>query len=241
MQCHNTRNGLHNDSVPLSYSSMFPHTPSQADILMGQNSYFTGITGTTTVFVSKHANIGDTCATCHMQLNPDNPNNAAYSHEFAIPSADQGQLCANCHGSGVNGYGLQTEVQGLLSTINTAILSDASNVINNSTPIVYAGLQPLTLPVTVTGISGYGTANVSLTDSGSHTLSIAIDQITTTTGKVFPIDGSNITSTVVVKSLWNYSLVNTEGSNGIHNPTYELTILNNTLTCLNNPASGICQ
>lgn len=242
MQCHNTRNGLHNDSVPLTYSSMFPHTPSQADILMGQNSYFTGITGTTTVYVSKHANVADTCVTCHMQLNPNNPWSASFSHEFDIPNADQGQLCANCHGSTeVTGYGLQTEVQGLLSTIHAAILTDAAAVINSSASTVYAGTQALTLPVTVTGISGYGTANVALTDATSTTVSIAINKITTTTGYVFPIDGTNITSTVVIKSLWNYGLVDTEGSYGIHNPTYELTILNNTLSCLNDPTGVSCQ
>ncbi|MGC8756682.1 MAG: hypothetical protein ACP5QW_09205, partial [bacterium] len=36
-----------------------------------------------------------------------------------------------------------------------------------------------------------------------------------------------------VKAGWNYALVEGDGSLGIHNPTYVLTILNNTLYQLN--------
>ncbi len=242
MQCHNQRNGLHNESVPLTYSTMFPHTPSQADILMGENAYFCGITGTTTIYVSKHANIADTCATCHMQYNPDR-GIATYGHTFAIGAANQidqldpsvATVCANCHGTGVDGSGLQTEVQGLLNTIQTAILSDASAVINAASPLYLGNTQITAVPVTVTGFSGYGMANLTITDNnGTVYSSVAINTITTgtSTGYVFPIDGSNVTATSIMESIWNYSLVNNDGSLGIHNPTYVLTILNNTLNTL---------
>ncbi len=242
MQCHNTRNGLHNDSIAIANYSA-PHTPSQADILMGQNSYFTGITGTTTVFVSKHANIGDTCVTCHMQLNPDNPYNAAYSHEFAIDNSQQGQLCANCHGSGVDGYGLQTEVQGLLSQLQTKLSNDvmaAINVSGTSYTIWASNTQTIATPVTAAVFSEvHGQEGYQLWDSSTATFTLAMGSITATTvgGStsflVFPLNSAaNPTATTLVKAGWNYALTNSEGSYGIHNPTYVLTILNNTLNQL---------
>ncbi|MCL4478725.1 MAG: carboxypeptidase regulatory-like domain-containing protein [Deltaproteobacteria bacterium] len=241
MQCHNTRNGLHNDSTGISNYSA-PHTPSQADILMGQNSYFTGITGTTTIFVSKHANIGDTCATCHMQLNPDNPNNAAYSHEFAISNADQGQLCANCHGSGVTGYGLQTEVQGLLNQLETNLSNTVIAAINFSASSGYtiwaSNTKTIATPVTAAAFSEvHGQQGYQLWDSSNATFTLAIGSITATTGSapgpVFWINSAaNPLTTTVLEAGWNYALVDSEGSLGIHNPTYVLTILNNTLNQL---------
>ncbi|MCL4557178.1 MAG: carboxypeptidase regulatory-like domain-containing protein, partial [Deltaproteobacteria bacterium] len=131
MQCHNTRNNLHNESVSLTaYGQPYvaPHTPSQTDILMGQNSYFTGITGTTTIYVSKHANIADTCVTCHMTYNP----NGSSMHVWTINPQDKGALCQNCHGSGVTGDGLQTEVQGLLNQLEAKLGGDVAAAISFS-------------------------------------------------------------------------------------------------------------
>ena len=218
-----------------------PHTPSQADILMGENSYFTGITGTTTIFVSKHANIGDTCVTFHMQLNPDNPNNAAYSHEFAIDNSQQGQLCANCHGStSVTGYGLQTEVQGLLSQLQTKLSNDvvaAMNVSSSSYTIWIGASQPA-MPITAAVFTEvHGQQGYQVWDNAGATYTNSLGAFTASTGTssfpVFPLNSAaNPTATTIVKAGWNYALTNSEGSYGIHNPTYVLTILNNTLNQL---------
>lgn len=242
MQCHNTRNGLHNDSIPVTNYTA-PHTPSQADILMGQNSYFTGITGTTTIYVSKHANIGDTCVTCHMQLNPDNPWGAAFSHEFSIPNSEQGQLCANCHGTGVNGYGLQTEVQDLLNQLQTKLSNDvmaAINVSATSYTIWASNTQTIATPITAAVFSEvHGQEGYQMWDSTGATYTLAMGSITATTSggstsfPVFPLNSAaNPVATILVKAGWNYALTNSEGSYGIHNPTYVLTILNNTLNQL---------
>ncbi len=240
MQCHNTRNGLHNDSTGISNYSA-PHTPSQADILMGQNSYFTGITGTTTIFVSKHANIGDTCVTCHMQLNPDNPNNAAYSHEFAIDNSQQGQLCANCHGSSsVTGYGLQTEVQGLLSQLQTKLSNDviAAMTVSSSSYTIWIGASQPAMPITAAVFTEvHGQQGYQVWDNAGATYTNSLGSFTASTGTssfpVFPLNSAaNPTATTIVKAGWNYALTNSEGSYGIHNPTYVLTILNNSLNQL---------
>ncbi len=242
MECHNTRNGLHNDSTGISNYSA-PHTPSQTDILMGQNSYFTGITGTSTIYVSKHANLSDTCVTCHMELNPNNPGGATYAHTFNIIQSEQGQLCQNCHGSGVNGYGLQTEVQGLLNQLQTKLSNDvmaAVNVSSSSYTIWASNTQTIATPVTAAVFSEvHGQQGYQLWDSSGATYTLAMGSITATTSSgsnsfpVFPLNSvANPTATTFVKAGWNYALVNSEGSLGIHNPTYVLTILDNTLNQL---------
>ncbi|MCL4478225.1 MAG: carboxypeptidase regulatory-like domain-containing protein [Deltaproteobacteria bacterium] len=235
MLCHNTRNGLHNDSTGIAdYEA--PHTPSQADILMGQNSYFTGITGTTTIYVSKHANLSDTCVTCHMTFNPNNPGGAPSSHVWTINPQDKGALCQNCHGVGTTGDGLQTEVTGLLNKLDTKLSNDVQTAINFSagTNSIYLGTtSPVATPVTVsTFISTRGQEGYVITDSSNITYTVAVSSITTGTftGYVFPLNNAaNPTATTIVEAGWNYSLVNSDGSLGIHNPTYILTILDNSI------------
>lgn len=134
MSCHNTRNGinrvknadgtvvedvpfLHEDSDPVgsvltSYSA--PHRPAQADVFMGHNAYF--VSGTN---ISRHAAIEDTCVTCHMTLVPDyvNPTTGAgqgANHKFSITPE---QVCSKCHGDGVTGAPLQTQVHNLLEQL----------------------------------------------------------------------------------------------------------------------------
>jgi hypothetical protein len=210
---------------------------------MGENSYFTGISGTTTIFVSKHANIGDTCVGCHMELNPNNPGGAAYAHTFDIVQSEQGQLCQNCHGSGVNGYGLQTEVQSLLNQLETKLANDVVNAINYSatTYTIWASsTQTIATPVTAAAFSEvHGQQGYQLWDSNGATYTVAMGSITATTAggstsfPVFPLNSAaNPTATTLVKAGWNYALVEGDGSFGIHNPTYILTILNNTLNQL---------
>ena len=239
MQCHNTRNGLHNDSVLLTNYSA-PHTPSQADILMGENSYFTGITGTTTIFVSKHANISDTCVTCHMVDNPNNAGGAPTSHVWTINSADKGAICQNCHGVGTTGDGLQTEVQGLLSQLQTKLSNDVVTAMNvsSSSYTIWIGASQPAMPITAAVFTEvHGQQGYQVWDNASATYTNSLGAFTASTGSssfpIFPLNSAaNPTATTIVKAGWNYALVDSEGSLGIHNPTYVLTILNNTLNQL---------
>ena len=37
----------------------------------------------------------------------------------------------------------------------------------------------------------------------------------------------------MIKSLWNYNLLNNDSSQGVHNPTFAFTVINATITQLN--------
>ncbi|MGC9027562.1 MAG: multiheme c-type cytochrome, partial [bacterium] len=256
MECHNTRNGEHDDSISV-YSYTAPHTPSQADILMGQNSYFTNVQNVS--YISKHANIGDTCVTCHMTLNPNqSPTAEAPYHGFVLNPQDKPALCASCHGSGVTGEALQSEVESLLAQLSNKLGVKTSTFINtyaSTNSICVNNWDPVTdtyNPTTLI-VAGSGTSVTSATfleihgqegyqlwtSSSPAPYYSQLGAITFTTSSCVGATGtpvfalSNPTATTIVKAGWNYALVEGDGSLGIHNPTYVLTILNNTLYQLN--------
>lgn len=138
VSCHNSRNGttsasdtatfLHEDAqsggvAPVSYSA--PHLADQGDVFEGRNAYFMG---GSLPMNSKHAAITDTCVGCHMTLQPASllsfGQPAHESHLFRITDDNQQQLCANCHGSQVDGKGVQAGLRGELAQLQTAVNAD---------------------------------------------------------------------------------------------------------------------
>ncbi len=132
--CHNSRNGtyvvnnvtstyLHEDTEtynsgnPTGYSA--PHQACQGDVFAGRNAYFLG---GTTPMTSRHSAIEDTCVGCHMAKNPETHTShgspAVSSHAFRITDENKGELCANCHGEGVNGEGFQGSIEASLAALN---------------------------------------------------------------------------------------------------------------------------
>ena len=96
--CHNSRNGVHNDSntyiAPGQVTIGSVHDSTAAEVVLGQNMYFV-----TPGQRGGHSYIQDTCVHCHMELSPQ-PANFSYpgtgtNHSFA---ADVG-ICVNCHGN----------------------------------------------------------------------------------------------------------------------------------------------
>ncbi|MDO8567759.1 MAG: hypothetical protein Q7R57_03475, partial [Dehalococcoidales bacterium] len=102
--CHNTRNGAHNDNAPANAPTGYsaPHTAAQGDVLMGENAYFVSVPER-----SPHANLDNTCVTCHMEKTPAPP-------EFSMPGVGTNHgfkasidICSKCHSDTLNGKGLQ--------------------------------------------------------------------------------------------------------------------------------------
>ncbi|HET7786118.1 MAG TPA: cytochrome c3 family protein [Myxococcales bacterium] len=136
LTCHNSRNGaqtgsdqltwLHEDGEPYNggnptgYSA--PHQAAQGDVFTGHNAYFMG---SSLPMTSSHAAVQDTCVGCHMTLQPkgylSHGAPARSGHLFRIEKADQQALCANCHGSTVDGAGIQGQVESQLSRLAAAM------------------------------------------------------------------------------------------------------------------------
>ena len=146
ISCHNSRNGtistsstatfLHEDAAsggvaPTGYSA--PHLADQGDVFAGHNAYFMGAN---MPMMSKHAAIQDTCVGCHMKLQPatylSHGSPAHSEHLFRITDDNQQTLCANCHGSTVDGLGIQGSVESqmaaLRAKVSAAVIARAATV-----------------------------------------------------------------------------------------------------------------
>jgi hypothetical protein len=251
MTCHNTRNGAHNDTAagaPTSYSG--PHAPSQGDVLMGQNAYFV-----TPGRRSMHSFIQDSCTNCHMQQTPP-PADLSYqqsgtNHSFAADMT----ICKNCHGA-YDGGSLQDvmkqDLSGLASSIGQAVRTKLNSLgiihVRAYDPVtrLYSSsadantnvkLDLVANPITrveVTGMNLLVTLGspVSITWTSSETSSVTTIRLGLAALKQ---DSAGAPGTAVygltgnlVRALWNLSLLTTDKSLGVHNPSFYLDVISAT-------------
>jgi len=235
MTCHNTRRGLRNDSVDwatVTDKDRGPHGGVQADLIMGQNAYFVEVGNR-----GNHSFISDTCVNCHMKQT-DPPELLAYNagganHTFF---ASRG-VCIECHESGEpNADGVQAAVGGPLHALEGLIVDFYADLIND----LLAGGSTLML-----GDSGGGTAITSAAQiqgihlsefRGRQALTFDLDSATDVgPSRLTRIDinggpaaGTDLfdqTNETVLKSTWNYLLVHTDRSGGVHNPAFSSLVL----------------
>jgi hypothetical protein len=148
MTCHNSRasvprNDATWDSLSDSQKVGGPHHGVQADLVMGQNQYFTG----GVPIPGAHSLIEDVCVTCHMNATqpPDilSYNQAGTNHTFAADPA----ICVECHG--LAGETLAEQVDNEI----TGYLEDLKDELGAA----WMRLMTANYPVT---IDGCGTADV---------------------------------------------------------------------------------
>jgi hypothetical protein len=222
--CHNSRRGLRNDSIPLtaSGSTQAPHVPAQADMLMGQNLYFVDVNAR-----SNHSLLQDSCVTCHMEKTAP-PSDLSLpgvgtNHDFKADPA----ICSKCH-STITTASVQGEVESKLEQLQTAIGQAIVNVmtaeIQKGRKIDLGGLK------TVTDTSTIDT--ITLTDShGAQAINVTFKDTTTvgpvtmsTVKSVAPNGTSvaiySVSPVALPKAFWNYLVIETDGSLGVHNPTF---------------------
>jgi hypothetical protein len=273
LTCHNSRNGAQSGSDALTFlheegesynggrltSYSVPHESSQGDVFAGRNAYFMG---TSLPMLSRHAAIEDTCAGCHMALQPatrlEHGTPVPQKHRFRIAADDVPLLCASCHPH-VDGAGIQAQVEAQLAALEaklglaaktklnalgiirvraydaeTDTYSSSSTSNSNVTidlaanPIVAAGIEP-------TYASHHGQVTLVLTLTEPISIPYPTPKTTAQLGVQL---GSlkDVSSTVVyspdgnfVRAGWNYFLVLVDGTSGLHNPSFVLGVLNETL------------
>ena len=252
--CHNTRNNLHNEEVgaPLNYQA--PHTAAQGDVLMGENAYFVEVAAR-----SRHSYIKDTCATCHMELTPP-PTEFSYqgsgtNHSFKASNA----ICGNCHGA-FDGGTLQESVEARLHELGQK-MSDylfkklpAKTYIRDYTPHQYGArsydIKSAALAVDKANIASLEAAEphgqqgfifkfkapVTFTyaPAGEAQHVVVLTEVEVQLGDV-TTDGTAAlipASDPLVKAGWNFFLIEGDGSEGVHNPSFVLNVLNASLDAL---------
>ncbi len=258
MVCHNNRNGvqcassptptggcvanggalsptgqtfLHEDTDAYAKTALDTmHDASQADVLMGRNFFFMGdnTAGNPALLpmISKHANVEDTCVGCHMALNPrthlSHGTPAVNTHNFFIADADVPTLCNNCHGTGsVDGEALQTFVEDQLAILGQKM---SANLLSRLVGTVYVNKVQLASFTTVTYFDG--TFYVTATSPTNTTVRGSVTNITTDSAGQIPLMTPD---DILKKASWNWTMIERDGSGGIHNPTLIQQVLSRTI------------
>ena len=237
--CHNSRNGgvgstnpdgsaapgtnsyLHEDNDPIygmltKYAA--PHVAAQGDVLMGHNAYFMGNSGGaySTKLASPHAVVvTDSCVKCHMEKTPP-PMEYTFLYEGTNHTFKASmEICSDCHAIDQGlGPKLQMDTEAgleqLYSNILAAYKKQANDIISAA-----SGTNPIE---TVSKMYEYhGSPVVDLTFEDGSTVTGAKPEV------YVPCDSEPHVN--LAKAVWNYLLLEGEGSLGVHNPNFTRDVL----------------
>ena len=262
MTCHNSRaeyprnDTTWNQVVANGDTTDRPHHGVQADLIMGQNMYFTGVP-----VRGKHSLIEDTCVTCHMDktLPPDilSYNQSGTNHTFA---ADP-NICAECHGpTDPSADQIDAIVTGYMADLQTELGAAYLRMMEGHYPVDVGGdcgpADGATVSVTdvvwneratrlnITMSNGNTCSNrdpaAILVDGGAQTLyTVSLD----------PADGND---GATLKAAWNWSMLNEDNTinecdleedpecevrplytrRGVHNPDFSIKGLSNAIAAV---------
>jgi hypothetical protein len=228
--CHNTRNGRINwsNENPGRYTA--PHEAAQGDVLMGKNFYFVNDTGET---ASPHAtSTGDSCVTCHKT------NNAKDQHSFVVNSQT---LCSTCHGLRYKGEQVQNPTHYLLEKLKGVIFAQikkqGASIVSVAPfdEVTHAPGKPVPFK-----IADMVAIDEIRSDGGQMSIEFETAAGDTWTARIADFrvgpaatDASAIpTTSNIVRGIWNYLMVEYDGSMGVHNPSMVRSVLNATIDAL---------
>ncbi len=241
MTCHNSRRGLRNDKTFAGIDDLdrATHPGPQTDVLMGQNAFLvtTGVRG-------RHSLIHNTCVTCHMEETTP-PESLSYegggtNHTFFAGK----EVCAKCH-TGIDIDNLQSGFEAMIEDLGTAIGAKFKSVmaaqIAAGNTIDLAGTQ-LTDASTIQRIElteSHGRQAINVVFKGGSRLdTVGVGSIMVNlpmpTG---PVPIYSVSGEGLPKAFWNYGLLEADGSEGAHNPTWVLNVLDESLDAVGSTAS----
>ncbi len=242
MTCHNSRNSERNDAAMAVQDDRAPHTASQADVLMGENAYFVEVGKR-----SPHSLIEDTCTTCHMVLSPPpaafSRQGAGTNHSFEA-SMD---ICTSCHGA-YDGGTLPDAVHGYLEelkvAIEGAILDEITAQTNAGNTVTLKKMGPDESDVEIVDASAvtaiefaesHGRLAMNITVGGTPYEHVRLARDTEVKDSGGNVVGTLIDSDagqIIAKAGWNFFLIEGDGSEGVHNPSFTFQVINASMDAL---------
>ncbi len=227
--CHNSRNGEHNDGAVPTMTDHAPHTAAQGDVLMGENAFFVSVGER-----GGHSLITDSCTYCHMEASPPpaeySRQGAGTNHLFEASM----EICTQCHGAYDGGTlhdAVEAGMEELKMAIEQAIMMEisAQTDLGKTVTLVEMGEDGADVDIT----DGSSVSAVELTEShGRIAMNITIGDQTiehvrigsdTAVGSGTLIDSP--AGQLIAKTGWNYFLVEGDGSDGVHNPSFVLAVI----------------
>ncbi len=242
MTCHNSRRGLRNDDTfntfyGTSEAARAPHGGVQTDVLMGQNAYLVNVGQRANHSMTE--NVQDTCVTCHMEATPP-PDDLSYNkggtnHTF-YASKD---ICQQCH-TNLNAATIQGPVEEQLDQLKDMIESALYDLIDAQTQagstIDVDGAATITDASQIASID-FGESHGRQAMALELTNGTFIDFTAMTSIDVIPpmgaaVDLYRVANPFLVKAGWNYNLIHSDGSLGVHNPNWVLQVLDRSIGAL---------
>ena len=235
MTCHNSRNGARNDVATTTADDRAPHTAAQADVLMGQNAYFVKVGER-----GAHSFIADTCTTCHNVLTAP-PEDLSYNlagtnHTFA---ADM-EVCGQCHGAfdgGTIPVVVEEGLEELQAAIEQALLAEivAQTSAGNTLTLVGMGEGETDVDITdgstisaLEFVESHGRQAMNITVGDKTYEHIRVNSDTMLKDAEGNEAGNLLDSEsgqLIAKAGWNYFLVEGDGSEGAHNPSFTIEVI----------------
>lgn len=228
MTCHNGRRGLRDDAnYNVADASRAPHSGPQADILMGQNMFFTKV-GTP----GFHSMIQDSCVACHMESTnppPDLANKNAdgsyggTNHTFYASNT----ICAKCH-SNITTESVQGAVESKLESLKvqmeTAIKNAMQAQIRAGNAIDLGGTKTLKNASDIAAvefIESHGRQGVTVTLSDASKVSdLSLQSVKVVRPAGSAVELYAVVDPAIPKAGWNYFMVHSDKSKGVHNPAF---------------------
>ena len=220
MTCHNGRRGLRDDAhFNAADATRAPHAGPQADMLMGQNMYFTTVGKR-----SYHAMIEDSCVTCHMESTaaPSQLSMNGSNHTFF---ASKG-ICAKCHtnitAESVQGPVLE-KMHALEAEIERAILNLMQGQIRAGNKIDVGGKVVSTAAdiKAIEFIESHGRQGVIVTFAdGTKSADLSLQSVKVVRPAGSPVELYAVADPSLGKAGWNLLVAESDKSLGVHNPGF---------------------
>jgi len=245
MTCHNSRRGLRNDdnfaeTVADGDAARAPHGSAQTDVLMGQNAYLVGVG-----VRGSHSLVTDTCVNCHLRQTPP-PDLLSYNlggtnHTF-FASDD---ICSSCHGDAFDASGVQDAFAAssaeLKTAVEAAILDLIAAQIDAGRTIDLDGEAEITDVDDIADIElgeSHGSQAITVTFTDATVVGpIALGDVAVLLAGVPLGELYDFADARLIKSGWNWTLANNDGSQGIHNPSFVFGMLDASIDALNELAA----
>ncbi|MGZ8852570.1 MAG: hypothetical protein ACXW2X_04185 [Thermoanaerobaculia bacterium] len=223
MTCHNGRRDLRDDAhFNAADASRAPHVGPQADVLMGQNMYFTKV-GTR----GFHAMVEDSCVTCHMEKTAP-PADLSYqlggtNHTFYASNT----ICSKCH-SNITAESVQgpveAKLESLQSEMQTAIKTIMQTQIRLGNAIDLGGVKTVKNAADIAGVEfieshGRQGVTVALAD-GTKVPDLALNAVKVVRPAGSAVELYAVADPTLAKAGWNYFMVHSDKSKGVHNPAF---------------------
>ncbi len=248
MACHNGRRGLRDDAhFDVTDMSRAPHVGPQADVVMGQNLYFAKVGNR-----GFHAMVQDSCVTCHMEKTPPPADlslpGVGTNHTFYASNT----ICSKCHteitADSVQGP-VEAKLESLKGAIETAIKTVMQTQLRLGNSIDVGGQKTLKSASELAGVEfaeSHGRQGITVDlSNGTKIEAIALNAVKVVRPAGAAVELYAVADPAIAKAGWNYQMVESDKSKGVHNPAFvnsaldiSLFAVNSVNTSATNPAIG---